>query len=253
MIELENHDRRVRGEPPRPPRTDRPRPTKKPPTARCTPWEDAHFIQGELVNFQILLLTGSMCDRALPHIYTTDQLHREVKRGLHPMTIMYMQKVSYICRLFHVIQCEVMKDWSFKIGGEDPSWDDHAFALEEMYSKMVTDSGFFEYASPGLLDVRALLRMEAKDEPTGEIDPYLWDQIYDHYWSFPTTEFVKRPTLVIADSCLNHGGKQGASNLAGYMKQYSRKHFEFGLNSGGDASAIARSIILNGKTHWNTR
>eukprot|EP00971_Amphidinium_carterae_P201842 4005104-Amphidinium_carterae.1 len=33
MVELENHDRRVRGEAPRQQRTDRPRPTKKPPTA----------------------------------------------------------------------------------------------------------------------------------------------------------------------------------------------------------------------------
>eukprot|EP00971_Amphidinium_carterae_P050781 999973-Amphidinium_carterae.1 len=37
------------------------------------------------------------------------------------------------------------------------------------------------------------------------------------------------------------------------MKQYSRKHFEFGLNSGGDAYAIARSIRENGSAHWNTR
>eukprot|EP00971_Amphidinium_carterae_P131943 2613370-Amphidinium_carterae.1 len=84
--------------------------------------------------------------------------------------------------------------------------------------------------------------MDASDEPDGEIDPYLWDRIYDQYWSFPTDEFVRRPTLVIADSCLNHGGRSGATNLAGYLKQYSRKHFEFGLNSGGDAYAIARSI-----------
>eukprot|EP00971_Amphidinium_carterae_P005383 107677-Amphidinium_carterae.1 len=60
---------------------------------------------------------------------------------------------------------------------------------------MVTDSGFFEYASPTLADVRELLRMDASDEPDGEIDPYLWDQIYDQYWSFPTNEFVRRPTL----------------------------------------------------------
>eukprot|EP00971_Amphidinium_carterae_P261614 5190065-Amphidinium_carterae.1 len=194
-----------------------------------------------------------MCDRTLPHIYTTEQLNREVRRGLHPMAIMYMQKVSYICRLFHVIQCEGARDWSFEITGDAPSWDDHAVALEDMYSKMVTDSGFFEYASPTVDDVRALMRMDAKDEPSGEIDPYLWDRIYDQYWSFPTNEFVRRPTLVIADSCLNHTGKSGATNLAGYMKQYARKHFEFGLNSGGNAYAIAASIRENGKTHWNTR
>eukprot|EP00971_Amphidinium_carterae_P336840 6473393-Amphidinium_carterae.1 len=140
MIELENHDRRVRGEAPKPPKDSKPKPAKKPPTARCTPWMDAHFIQGERMNFQILFLTGSMCDRKLPHIYTTEQLNREVKRGLHPMAIMYMQKVSYICRLFHVIQCEGVRDWSFEIVGDVPSWDDHAVALEEMYSKMVTDS-----------------------------------------------------------------------------------------------------------------
>eukprot|EP00971_Amphidinium_carterae_P286276 5684211-Amphidinium_carterae.1 len=166
---------------------------------------------------------------------------------------MYMQKVSYICRLFHVIQCEGLKDWSFEIEGEVPSWDDHAYALEERYLKMITDSGFFEYACPTLTDVRALLRMETSDEPSGKIDPYLWDQIYDHYWSFPTNEFVRRPTLVIADSCLNHGGRSGANNLSGFMKQHSRKQFEFGMNSGGDATAIASSIVVNGNTNWNTR
>eukprot|EP00971_Amphidinium_carterae_P295900 5876730-Amphidinium_carterae.1 len=75
MIELENHDHRVRGEAPRPPQNSRPKPAKKPPT-----------------------------------------------------------------RLFHVIQCEGVRDWSFEIVGDVPSWDDHAVALEEMYSKMVTDS-----------------------------------------------------------------------------------------------------------------
>eukprot|EP00971_Amphidinium_carterae_P228099 4524392-Amphidinium_carterae.1 len=57
MVELDNHDRRVRGEAPRQPRAERPRPTRRPPTARCTPWEDAHFIQGSLINFQVLFLT----------------------------------------------------------------------------------------------------------------------------------------------------------------------------------------------------
>eukprot|EP00971_Amphidinium_carterae_P318660 6333984-Amphidinium_carterae.1 len=33
MVELDNHDRRVRAEMPRQPRTERPKPTKKPPTA----------------------------------------------------------------------------------------------------------------------------------------------------------------------------------------------------------------------------
>eukprot|EP00971_Amphidinium_carterae_P217856 4324669-Amphidinium_carterae.1 len=95
--------------------------------------------------------------------------------------------------------------------------------------------------------------MDADDEPKDTIDPYLWDQIYEKYWSFPTDLFVKRPTLVIADSCLNHSGRSGATNQSGYMKQYSRKHFEFGLNTGGNASTIAESIRENGGANWNTR
>eukprot|EP00971_Amphidinium_carterae_P104476 2068812-Amphidinium_carterae.1 len=45
MIELENHDRRVRGEPARQPQAARPKPTRKAPTARCVPWTDAHYLQ----------------------------------------------------------------------------------------------------------------------------------------------------------------------------------------------------------------
>eukprot|EP00971_Amphidinium_carterae_P057113 1129347-Amphidinium_carterae.1 len=92
MIELENHDRRVRGEPARQPQAARPKPTRAAPTARCVPWTDAHYLQGDHVKFQILFLTGSMYDRTLRRIYTMDQLNREVKRGLHPMAVMYMQK-----------------------------------------------------------------------------------------------------------------------------------------------------------------
>eukprot|EP00971_Amphidinium_carterae_P329087 6461375-Amphidinium_carterae.1 len=93
MIELENHDRRVRGEPARQPQASKPKPKRKAPTARCVPWIDAHYLQqGEHVSFQMLYLTGSMCDSSLRHIYTMDQLSREVKRGLHPMAVMYMQK-----------------------------------------------------------------------------------------------------------------------------------------------------------------
>eukprot|EP00971_Amphidinium_carterae_P079658 1576485-Amphidinium_carterae.1 len=169
------------------------------------------------------------------------------------MAIMYMQKITYICRLFHVIQCQGARDWSFEIDGDSPSWDDHAVSIERMYSKMVTDSGFFEYASPSVEDVRELMRMAEHDEPSNTIDPYLWDQIYEKYWSFPTGEFVKRPTLVIGDSCLNHSGRSGATNMSGYLKQHSRKHFEFGLNSGGNARTISESIRENGGAHLNTR
>eukprot|EP00971_Amphidinium_carterae_P046347 912241-Amphidinium_carterae.1 len=77
MVELENHDRRVRGEAPRQPREERTREPKRPPTARCVPWEDAHFLQGKYVDLQTLFLTGSVYARGLPHIYTTDQLNRE--------------------------------------------------------------------------------------------------------------------------------------------------------------------------------
>eukprot|EP00971_Amphidinium_carterae_P275900 5474746-Amphidinium_carterae.1 len=84
--------------------------------------------------------------------------------------------------------------------------------------------------------------MAEQDEPNDTIDPYLWDEIYEKYWSFPSPLLVKRPTLVIANSCLNHAGRSGASNMSGYLKQYSRKHFEFGLNSGGNANTIATSI-----------
>eukprot|EP00971_Amphidinium_carterae_P341427 6480218-Amphidinium_carterae.1 len=41
--------------------------------------------------------------------------------------------------------------------------------------------------------------------------------------------------------------------MSGYLRQYSRKHFEFGLNSGGNAKEIAKSIRENGGTNWNTR
>eukprot|EP00971_Amphidinium_carterae_P347975 6490253-Amphidinium_carterae.2 len=196
MVDLENHDRRVRGEPARQRTADRPRPTRAAPTARCVPWTDAHFIQGEHMRFQILYLTGSMSDRTLRDIYTSQQLNREVGRGLHPMAIMYMQKISYICRLFHVIQCEGARDWSFEIARDVPGWDDHAVSLEKMYSKMVMDSGFFEYASPSINDFRELVRMDAHDEPENTIDPYLWDVIYEKYWSFPSPLFVNRPTFV---------------------------------------------------------
>eukprot|EP00971_Amphidinium_carterae_P300310 5966816-Amphidinium_carterae.1 len=77
MIELENHDRRVRGQEPRQPREERQRPQPSRPTERCTPWEDVHFIKGEFADFQILFLTGSTCGRGSIHIYTTDQLNRE--------------------------------------------------------------------------------------------------------------------------------------------------------------------------------
>eukprot|EP00971_Amphidinium_carterae_P244455 4853925-Amphidinium_carterae.2 len=193
MVDLENHDRRVRGEPQRQRAADRPRPTRAAPTARCVPWTDAHFIQGGHMRFQILYLTGSMCDRTLLEIYTSQQLHREVERGLHPRAIFYMQKISYICRLFHVIQCEGAKDWSFEIAGDSPSWDDHAVSLEKTYSKMVTDSGFHEYACPTQNDFREIVRMQAHDEPDNALDPYLWDMIYEEYWSFPTPVFVNRP------------------------------------------------------------
>eukprot|EP00971_Amphidinium_carterae_P335650 6471617-Amphidinium_carterae.4 len=169
------------------------------------------------------------------------------------MAIMYMQRVSYLCRLFHVVQCEGARDWSFEIAGDAPSWDDHAVSLEKTYMKMVTDSGFHEYASPTPDDFRTMARMAAIDEPENAIDPYLWDTIYETYWSFPTTTFYNRSTLVIADSCLNHSGRGAAKDMAGYMKHNSRKHFEFGLNSGGTAEAIARSIRENGGAFWKTR
>eukprot|EP00971_Amphidinium_carterae_P170073 3369873-Amphidinium_carterae.1 len=253
MVDLENHDRRVRGELARQRAADKPKPTRAAPTARCVPWTDAHFIQGGHVRFQILYLTGSMCDRTLCDIYTSQHLNREVGRGLHPVAIMFMQKMSYICRLFHVIQCEGARDWSFEIAGDSPSWDDHAVSLEKTYLKMVTDLGFHEYACPSPNDFREIARMASHDEPDNAIDPFLWDMIYERYWSFPSPVFVNRPTLVIADSVLNHSGRSGASNMSGYLRQYSRKHFEFGLNSGGNAKEIAKSIRENGGTNWNTR
>eukprot|EP00971_Amphidinium_carterae_P285558 5669699-Amphidinium_carterae.1 len=169
------------------------------------------------------------------------------------MAIMYMQRVSNLCRLFHVIQCEGTRDWSFEIAGDTPSWDDHAVSLEKTYLKMMTDSGFHEYACPAPNDFRAIARMAAHDEPDNAIDPYMWDVIFERYWSFPTPLFVNRPTLVIADSCLNHSGRNGASNLRGYLFQNSRKHFELGLNSGGIAKDIATSIRENGGACWKTR
>eukprot|EP00971_Amphidinium_carterae_P035237 693589-Amphidinium_carterae.1 len=95
--------------------------------------------------------------------------------------------------------------------------------------------------------------MAAHDEPDNAIDPYLWDTIFERYWSFPTPMFVNRPTLVIADSCLNHSGRNGTPNMRGYLFQNSRKHFELGLNTGGVAKDIATSIRENGGACWKTR
>eukprot|EP00971_Amphidinium_carterae_P109154 2161479-Amphidinium_carterae.3 len=207
---LENKDRLRRGEAVRPTQPKR-EPDRPPPAPKA--YTDEHFLQGQHIKFQSLYLTGSLYDRTLPDIYTTKQLDREVARGIHPVAIGYMQRISYLCRLFHVIQCEGTRDWAFEIDGDAPSWDDHAVSLEKMYLKMITDSGFHEYACPGQRDFRAIARMASADEPEDTIDPYLWDMIFESYWSFPTPMFVNRPTLVIADSCLNHSGRSGAKDM----------------------------------------
>eukprot|EP00971_Amphidinium_carterae_P033506 659968-Amphidinium_carterae.7 len=119
---------------------------KKRPEAKG--YSEPHTITGLTWQMKGWYLKGSSSEYIIRDIFTQEQLEMAIASWIHPIGIAYMQKVSWLCRLFHRVQHSRVRDWSYNIETEDSNRDDLIVSLETTYLALLNDSHLDVFATP---------------------------------------------------------------------------------------------------------